>query len=180
MLGFQVAYPWKILLFWHPRFVLSTARLSCRAVSLISGVIYLQLIEESLQNRSILLVDDYDLVRQVGVLMLQELGFTNIFEAANGLEAVEILESNSVDLIIADWKMPKMDGLELLDYVRSTRHTRNIGFIMVSGEISGAAMMDALDGKANSYMAKPFTFQALAEEIQEALSWSKRLESTGP
>ncbi len=85
-------------------------------------------------NMKVLVVDDFATMRKVIRNMLQKLGCEKVFEAENGEEAFRIAKGDDFDLIVSDWNMPVMTGLEFLRAVRSEEKTKNIPFLMVTAE----------------------------------------------
>ena len=88
----------------------------------------------SASSMSVLLVDDQTSIRSLLRNSLVQLGFVHVAGVRNGVEALEHLKSNSTHLIISDFNMPDMDGLELLKAVRASAHTAKTGFIMLTGQ----------------------------------------------
>ncbi len=113
-----------------------------------------------------LVVDDSRAVRMIVSRTLRELGY-EVGEAGDGLQALEALErGGSVDLILADWNMPEMDGLELLQALRSNPAHRGIPVIMVTTEAEVSQMIAALENGANEYVMKPFTKEILVDKLR--------------
>ena len=108
-------------------------------------------------NIKILIVDDFSTMRKIIRNILTQLGFKNILEADDGTTALEILKKEKVDLIISDWNMPKMSGLELLKAVRSDENLKDIPFVMVTAEAQKENILEAIKYKVNQYIVKPFT-----------------------
>jgi two-component system chemotaxis response regulator CheY len=115
-----------------------------------------------------LVVDDSRAVRMIVCRTLRELGY-EAGEAGDGLQALEALgREGPVDLILADWNMPEMDGLELLRAIRSNPGHHDIPVIMVTTEAEIAQMVTALDNGANEYIMKPFTKEILVDKLRLA------------
>ncbi|RUM87099.1 MAG: response regulator, partial [Thermodesulfatator sp.] len=91
----------------------------------------------------VLVVDDFATMRKIIKNILTQLGFKNIIEADDGTTAWEILQKEPVDLIISDWNMPKMNGLELLKKVRSDEKLKDIPFLMVTAEAQKENIIEA-------------------------------------
>jgi two-component system chemotaxis response regulator CheY len=117
-----------------------------------------------------LVVDDFTTMRRIIRNILRELGFGNVVDAEDGAAAVKVLESQKVDVVISDWNMPVMTGLELLKWVRANEATKNLPFLMVTAEAQKENIMDAVKAKVSNYVVKPFTAQSLAEKLQKILS----------
>ena len=118
-------------------------------------------------NIKILVVDDFSTMRKIIKNILNQLGFKNIIEADDGTTALEILKKEKVGLIISDWNMPKMNGLELLKAVRSNEETKDIPFIMVTAEAQKENILEAIKYKVNQYIIKPFTPETLKEKLEK-------------
>lgn len=118
-------------------------------------------------NIKILIVDDFSTMRKIIRNILIQLGFKNILEADDGTTALEILKKEKVDLIISDWNMPKMSGLELLKAVRSDENLKDIPFIMVTAEAQKENILEAIKYKVNQYIVKPFTPETLKEKLEK-------------
>lgn len=114
-----------------------------------------------------LVVDDSKAVRMILARTLQELGF-EVREAANGREALEVIESekNAVSLVLADWNMPEINGLELLKRLRQKPELASLVVVMVTTETELDQMAAALEAGANEYVMKPFTKDILVEKLQ--------------
>ena len=98
---------------------------------------------------------------------LKELGF-EVCEAANGREALEIIETekSAVTLVLADWNMPEINGLELLKRLRQDPELSSLVVVMVTTETELDQMAAALEAGANEYVMKPFTKDILVEKLQ--------------
>ena len=114
-----------------------------------------------------LVVDDSRAVRIILARTLKELGY-EVREAANGREALEVIEAEktSVTLVLADWNMPEMNGLELLKRLRQSPELSRLVVIMVTTETELDQMSAALEAGANEYVMKPFTKEILVEKLQ--------------
>lgn len=117
----------------------------------------------------ILVVDDFATMRRIVKNILVQLGYKNIVEADDGTTAVEILKQEKVDMIISDWNMPKMTGLELLKHVRADADLANIPFLMVTAEAQQDNIILAVKAKVSQYIVKPFTAETLGEKINKIL-----------
>ncbi len=123
----------------------------------------------------ILLVDDFEMIRQVLRQILTELGFTNIVEAENGFEAMEKLiaahiSKESFDLVFCDWNMPELTGIEVLKALRETPEFVKLPFIMVTAECDQHAVIRALKTGATDYIVKPIAPDILARKVEKILS----------
>ncbi len=119
------------------------------------------------KNIRILVVDDFATMRRIVKNILTQLGFKNIIEADDGTSALKILQAEKIDLIISDWNMPKMTGLELLKKVRATPEWAKIPFIMVTAEAQQDNIILAVKARVSQYIVKPFTAETLGEKIEK-------------
>jgi len=117
----------------------------------------------------VLVVDDFATMRKIIKNILSQLGFKNIYEADDGTTALEVLKKEKIDLIISDWNMPKMSGLELLKAVRSDPNLKDIIFIMVTAEAQKDNVIEAIKHGVNQYIVKPFTPETLKEKLEKVL-----------
>ncbi len=113
----------------------------------------------------ILLVDDFPTMRKILRNLLKEAGFTDIDEAENGIMALERLRGEAFDLVITDWNMPEMTGLELLKKIREDHALKDIPVLMVTAEATKECVMEAVQAGVSNYIVKPFTATALKEKI---------------
>lgn len=123
----------------------------------------------SYKDLTVLIVDDFATMRRIIRNILRDLEFKKILEAEDGTAAVDILKTQKVDVIISDWNMPKMNGLELLKWVRSNEDTKDIPFLMVTAEAQKENVIEAVKAKVSNYIVKPFTAQTLAEKLEKIL-----------
>lgn len=116
----------------------------------------------------VLLVDDSVLSRKVQLKVLQEIGIDSVVEAKNGIEALQKLEGAgfALDLVITDWNMPAMDGVEFIKELRKRPQGRRMPVIVVSSEGERDKIETAFRAGANSYVTKPFKKEVLARKIQ--------------
>jgi two-component system chemotaxis response regulator CheY len=114
-----------------------------------------------------LVVDDSRAVRMIISRTLKELGF-EVCEAANGREALEVIEAqkNTVSLVLADWNMPEMNGLDMLRQLRRKPELSSLVVVMVTTETESGQMVAALEAGANEYIMKPFTKDVLLEKLE--------------
>ena len=113
----------------------------------------------------ILLVDDSLLARRFIMIYLKKMGLTNIIEAQNVREALEVLKRKKVGLIISDWNMPGMSGLDFLKTIRGNENLTRTPFIMVTAEGLKRYISEAIKAGVSGYIMKPYTYETLKEEI---------------
>ncbi len=118
---------------------------------------------------TILVVDDFATMRRIVKGNLRQLGFTNIVEAEDGRLALEELKKNEIGLIISDWNMPNMTGLEFLKAVRSDESFKKIPFVMVTAEGQKNNVMEAAKAGVSNYIVKPFTPDTFEEKLKKVL-----------
>lgn len=118
-------------------------------------------------NMKILIVDDFATMRRIVKNILVQLGFKNIVEADDGTTALDVLRTEKIELIISDWNMPKMTGLDLLKTVRADEKLGSTPFIMVTAEAQQDNIIQAVKAKVSQYVVKPFTADTLAEKINK-------------
>ncbi|QUW68136.1 MULTISPECIES: chemotaxis response regulator CheY [Pseudomonas] len=115
----------------------------------------------------ILIVDDFSTMRRIIKNLLRDLGFTNTVEADDGITAIPILNSGSIDFLVTDWNMPGMTGIDLLRHVRADEKLRSLPVLMVTAEAKREQIIEAAQAGVNGYVVKPFTAQALKEKIEK-------------
>ncbi|HLC26147.1 MAG TPA: chemotaxis response regulator CheY [bacterium] len=121
-------------------------------------------------NIKILIVDDFSTMRRIVKNLLRQLGFNNIQEADDGTTALEQLKTDPVDLIISDWNMPKMTGLDLLKAIRGDDKLKKIPVLMVTAEARKENIVEAVQAGVNNYIVKPFTAETLKEKMEKVLT----------
>lgn len=117
----------------------------------------------------ILIVDDFATMRKVIRNLLKQLGYENIVEAEDGVAALRTLRSQKIDLVVSDWNMPNMTGLELLKAVRADEELKATPFLMVTAEALQDNVIAAVKAGVNNYIVKPFTAEVLNEKIVKIL-----------
>jgi two-component system, chemotaxis family, chemotaxis protein CheY len=117
------------------------------------------------QNMKILTVDDFSTMRRIIRNMLRQLGYTNLVEAEDGVEALSLLQREKVDFVISDWNMPNMSGLGLLKAIRADDNLKPIPVLLVTAEALKENVVEAVKAGVNNYVVKPFTAETLKEKI---------------
>ena len=120
-------------------------------------------------NITILVVDDFATMRRIVKGNLRQMGFSKIVEAEDGQKALEELKKNEVDLIISDWNMPNMNGLEFLKAVRSDESFKQLTFVMLTAEGQKDNVMEAVKAGVSNYIVKPFTPDTFEEKLKKVL-----------
>jgi two-component system, chemotaxis family, chemotaxis protein CheY len=116
-------------------------------------------------NIKVLVVDDFATMRRIVKGVLKQLGFNDIIEAENGHSALEELKKEQIGLIVSDWNMPKMNGLDLLKAVRSDASLQGVPFIMVTAEGQKENVLEAVKAGVSNYIVKPFTPETFSEKL---------------
>ncbi len=116
----------------------------------------------------VMLVDDSKTMRNIQKGILSQLGYGEIEEATDGLDALSKVGAFQPDLLLVDWNMPNMDGLTLVKKLRETGSRAPI--IMVTTEAEKARVVEAIKAGVNNYVVKPFTPEVLSERIRETLT----------
>lgn len=117
----------------------------------------------------ILIVDDYRSMLKIVRGLLQQLGFTNVDEATDGQTAYAMIAGRHYGLVISDWNMQPMTGLDLLKRVRSEPKTAKLPFIMVTAEAKAENVVAARQAGVNNYIIKPFTQAVLKQKMVAVL-----------
>jgi two-component system, chemotaxis family, chemotaxis protein CheY len=114
---------------------------------------------------NILIVDDSAAIRKIlqRVLGQANVPISQVFEAGDGLEALEVLKSQNIGLVLSDINMPNMDGLQLLSQVRAVEQWKNVPFVTTEG--SHAKVLEAVQLGASGYVRKPFTPDQIKEKL---------------
>ena len=113
----------------------------------------------------ILIVDDFSTMRRIIRNLLADLGFNNTVEAEDGHSALAVLRQEAVELVVTDWNMPGMTGIELLRAIRADARLRALPVLMVTAEAKREQIVEAAQAGVNGYIIKPFTAQTLAEKL---------------
>ena len=117
------------------------------------------------KDLTVLIVDDFLTMRRIVRKILRDLDFENIIEAEDGSAALDVLKTTKIDLIVSDWNMPRMTGLELLKEVRSSDQFKDTPFLMVTAEAQKENIVEAVKARVSNYIVKPFTAATLEEKL---------------
>ncbi len=120
-------------------------------------------------NMSILVVDDYKTMLRILRNLLHQLNFANVEEASDGAAALKKLRDSSIDLIISDWNMEPMTGIELLREVRGDGKLKHIPFIMITAESKSENVIAAKEAGVSNYIVKPFNAETLKSKMASVL-----------
>ncbi len=116
----------------------------------------------------ILLVDDSRTIRNIQKNVLAQLGFTDVIEAADGVEGLAMISDNKPDMVLVDWNMPNMDGITMVRKVRE--FDKATPLLMVTTEAEKSRVIEAIKAGVNNYVVKPFTAETLSEKIHQTLA----------
>lgn len=124
----------------------------------------------------ILVIDDMPSIRDLVKSQLKAMGYKNIHEAADGEEGLKILVQHNtsgqpIQLVISDWNMPKMKGLELLKQVRSVSEWQNLPFVLLTSESEREQVTEAVLAGVSQYIVKPFAAKVFEEKLKTV--WTK-------
>ena len=123
-------------------------------------------------DASILLVDDYEFIRTILERMLQQLGYQNLRMAADGVDALHLLRTRPIDLVITDYHMPEMDGIGLFQSMQQDPVLAKIPVLLISGVPTEKFATQALAMGIQSTLNKLFRAEQLDQEIQSLLTRS--------
>jgi two-component system, chemotaxis family, chemotaxis protein CheY len=129
--------------------------------------------DDKRKSVKILVVEDDDASSAIVVRFLNQMGFSKMVLAVDGNEALNKLYLNKVDLIISDWRMPDMDGLEFYRKAKEEGLLDDTPFLMVSAENEKAKVAEALRAGVNDYILKPVDSIILADKVKKLLNLQK-------
>lgn len=113
----------------------------------------------------ILTIDDSTTMRRIIINTLARIGYKDVVQADNGKTGLAALDEGGVDLVITDWNMPEMDGLEFVKHVRAGAY-KDVPILMVTTNAAKEDIVEALQAGVNNYVVKPFTPETLKEKIE--------------
>lgn len=122
-------------------------------------------------NIKVMVVDDSATMRRIIINVLVQIGIDsdNIFDACDGMDALGKLKSTTVDLILTDWNMPKMNGLNLVKNLRALPKYKKTPIMMITTEGGKSEVLEALKAGINNYIVKPFNAPTLKEKLNPML-----------
>lgn len=121
------------------------------------------------KSMPILIVDDYKTMLRIIRNLLKQIGFDNVEEATDGTEALQKLRERKFNLVISDWNMEPMTGIELLREVREDINLKNLPFIMVTAESKTENVVIAKEAGVSNYIVKPFNATTLKSKLSGVL-----------
>jgi two-component system chemotaxis response regulator CheY len=117
-----------------------------------------------------LVVDDSTTMRRIIINTLNKVGYQDCAEASNGREGIERLAAAGADMVITDWNMPEMSGIEFIRAIRANATTKDLPVLMVTTNAAKDDIVEALRAGINSYVVKPFTPETIKEKIEAMLA----------
>lgn len=120
-------------------------------------------------SMNVLIVDDYKTMLRIIRNLLKQIGFNNVEEATDGVEALSKLRASTFGLVISDWNMAPMTGLELLQAVRADAKLKTVPFIMITAESKTENVVAAKQAGVSNYIVKPFNAETLQGKIEKVL-----------
>ena len=120
-------------------------------------------------NMKVLIVDDYKTMLRTLRNLLRQLNFSNIDEAMDGTEALQKLRAENFDMVISDWNMEPMTGIELLREVRGDEKLKHLPFIMITAESKSENVIAAKEAGVSNYIIKPFNAETLKGKMASVL-----------
>ena len=121
------------------------------------------------KTMNVLVVDDYKTMTRIVRNLLEQLGFSRIDDAPDGVAALEKIKSTDYGLILSDWNMSPMTGYDLLKAVRANPRTKATPFVMVTAEAKTENVVLARQAGVNNYIIKPFTLAVLKQKLTSVL-----------
>ena len=121
-------------------------------------------------SMKVLIVDDFATMRRILKNIMKQIGFSDITEADNGKNALKALKSDKIDLVLCDWNMPEMAGIDVLNAVRADNDLKDTPFIMVTAEAQKENILEAVKSGVSSYIVKPFTAETVEEKLQKVFA----------
>jgi two-component system chemotaxis response regulator CheY len=122
------------------------------------------------KSMNVLIVDDYKTMLRIIRNLLKQIDFNNVEEACDGTEALTKLRAGNFGLVISDWNMQPMTGLELLQEVRQDARLKALPFIMITAESKTENVVAAKQAGVSNYIVKPFNAETLREKIEKVLA----------
>ncbi len=115
----------------------------------------------------VLVVDDMSTMRRILKNVLKQIGYTDLHEAEDGAVGLKKLREGGFGLVVSDWNMPVMSGIELLRAIRADSDIKHLPVLMVTAEAQKDNIIEAVQAGVNNYVVKPFTADALLEKLQK-------------
>lgn len=127
----------------------------------------------------VLVVDDFPTMRRIVKNLLKQIGFENIDEAEDGMQALQKLKKDKYGLVVSDWNMPNMEGIDLIRKIRQDPQLKDTPFLMVTAEAEKEKVIEAIKSGVDNYIVKPFTAEVLREKLEKISEKRKSLKAGG-
>jgi two-component system chemotaxis response regulator CheY len=127
----------------------------------------------------VLVVDDFPTMRRIVKNLLKQIGFENIDEAEDGVQALIQLKKTKYGLLVTDWNMPNMEGIDLLRNLRKEESLKDLPVLMVTAEAEKEKVIEAIKAGVDNYIVKPFTAETLKEKLLKVADKKKSLSAGG-
>jgi two-component system chemotaxis response regulator CheY len=118
----------------------------------------------------VLIVEDSTTMRRIIRNNLKFAGYSDAIEAANGVEALACLETNQIDLVLTDWNMPEMNGIEFVTALRADERHKKVPVLMITTEAERDKIMTAVAAGVSNYIVKPFDAETLKKKIEQIVA----------
>jgi two-component system chemotaxis response regulator CheY len=118
----------------------------------------------------VLVVDDMSTMRRIVKNVLRQIGFSDIMEAENGQDALTKLKAGGFGLVVSDWNMPVMQGIDLLRAIRADAELKTLPFLMVTAEAQKENLIEAVQAGVSNYVVKPFTAEVLQGKLEKVFA----------
>jgi two-component system chemotaxis response regulator CheY len=122
-----------------------------------------------MEIKTILFVEDSPTMRRIIANSLKRLGYTDIIEAEHGVDALEMIEGKTIDLLVTDWNMPEMNGADLVKNIRAMPEYETLPIVMITTRGMKDDVMTAMKLGVNGYVIKPFTPEILRTKLEAIL-----------
>lgn len=119
----------------------------------------------SIADKSVLIVDDMKMVRMKLKQICNQIGLQKLYEAGDGEQALETLKTINIDLVLSDWNMPKMTGIQLVHEIRKLPQFANLPIIFITSEDQKDNILKSLIGGVTDYIVKPFADAVVKQKI---------------
>ena len=121
------------------------------------------------KSMNVLIVDDYNTMLRIMRNLLKQLDFNSVVDASDGAQALQILRDQDIGLVISDWNMEPMTGIQLLREVRADDKLKHIPFIMITAESKSENVIAAKEAGVSNYIVKPFNAETLKSKMVSVL-----------
>lgn len=121
------------------------------------------------KNMNVLIVDDYKTMLRIIKNLLKQLGFNNVDEALDGSQALQTFQSKDYGLVISDWNMEPMSGLDFLKEVRAGSRNADVPFVMITAESKTENVIAAKQAGVSNYIVKPFNAETLKQKLTSVI-----------